>query len=536
MELLPIYIIHKPVRKRCGAVRFQFLLESLRDLHESLTRSRSRLLVLRGEAVEVLRIVLPAWGITDLFFEQFVMPYAIERDDKVCEIAAQLGVNVTSFRGVTLFDPREVIAKNGGNVPTKFEELQNIVQNMTQPAQPLPTPTSLPHDMTLSSKDLFEMLRDYCRSIRLLDDVTAQRIAGVYAGGQSTGGKEGTALFAVPELRDFGHETPTEHSFLFGGETQGLRLLDEFCKDEKRVGLFQKPYTSPASADRPSTTSLSAYLAFGCLSPREFFYRVMFIQLKFPGQKGPPETTLDGQLLWREFFYCFCSGVPNFDTQDQNPMCKQIAWRLPYEPSLDNGTVLDSDTVLAIEQLQKWKDGRTGFPWIDAVMRQIKREGWAHHIGRHAVAVFLTRGDLYISWLRGAAYFQEHLIDLDWPINIGNWLWVSSSCFFRDYTSIRSPSLYPQRWDPEGHYIRKYVPELRDLPTRFVFEPWRAPLRVQNESGCLIGKHYPFPMVDHRNASRKCVAGVRKAHDRVDGQSDGEQDAYSVNVDGKRRP
>lgn len=521
MAILPIYIIHRPVRKRCGAVRFQFLLECLQDLRESLTRARSQLLVMRGDAAEVLQVLLPSWGITDLFFEESVMPYAIARDGSIRNLAAHFGVNVHSFRGATLYDSRAIIAKNGGQVPMRFEDLLKLTEEMPQPAQPLPAPAAIPGAGSVSRLELFALLSEYCQTLRPVPTEDAYHYAVRIAGADAQSvervwhGDSGFApvLFDVPPLEEFGLATPPTHPFLTGGETRALQLLDEFCVDEARVGLFQKPRTSPALVDRPSTSCLSAYIAFGCMSPREFFYRIMFIQLKFPGQKGPPETTLDGQLMWREFFYCFAAGVPHFDTQRQNPMCKQIAWRLPYEPVGPDAVSMTVDSIVAMEHFQCWKEGRTGFPWIDAVMRQINAEGWAHHAGRHAVACFLTRGDLYISWLQGAHYFQEVLIDMDWALNIGNWLWVSASCFFRDVRSVHSPSLYAQQWDPQGKYIRKYVPELRNMPTRFVFEPWRAPLSVQRAAKCLVGKDYPFPIVDHQNASRKCIQGLSRAHE-----------------------
>ncbi|GAB9470428.1 hypothetical protein Gpo141_00007673 [Globisporangium polare] len=494
-EIIPIYIVHRPVKKRCGAVRFQFLLECVLDLSQSLEQRHSGLVVLRGEASEVFKVIFPAWGITDLFFEDFVMQFGVKQDNDVRAIAHHFSVSVSSFHGQTLFDPRAVIKLNGGEPPTDFTQFLKVVEELPQPNLPTPTPEFVP-GFSLSKDQLYELLDTYCRTYLSFS-------GAVIAGPRNE-------PFAIPGLEAFGHSTPEVHSFLYGGETVGLRILDEFCANEERVGLFQKPKTSPACLEKPSTTALSAYVAFGCVSPREFFYRIMFIQLKFSGLKGPPPVTLDGQLMWREFFYCYCVGVPNYDTQELNPMCKPINWKLQQVPPPDS--VWSEDTKGAMEQLQSWMTGRTGYPWIDAVMRQIEQEGWAHHVARHAVACFLTRGDLYISWLRGAYFFQEKLIDLDWPLNIGNWLWVSSSCFFSDYNAVHSPSMFIQQWDPQGKFIRKYVPALRKMPARYIFEPWKAPLSVQRTAGCLIGKDYPFPIVDHTTASRRCVEGVGRAH------------------------
>ncbi|KAL3661038.1 hypothetical protein V7S43_014054 [Phytophthora oleae] len=512
MTLLPIYILHLPKRLRCGPIRFQFLLEAVEDLAKSIEKLHGRLLVLRGDAEEVLRVIMSAWGVTDLFFEAGVMPYAVERDDRVRAIARTLNVNVTAVRGVTLYDPNEIIRLNGGKPPTDYERLLEITENMPQPTQPIPAPVKLNNAAALSTSQLVALLKDFCEH----DPSTATSIAG----GKIDAESADSELFVVPVLTVFGLTLPDPHAPLDGGESEALKRLEEFCKDERRVGMFEKPKTSPVAINAPSTTALSAYLCFGCLSAREFFYRIMFIQLQFPLRPGPTQVTLEGQLMWREFFYCYACGTPNFASQERNPGCKQIEWKLRDEDHvthLENDqqkpiAVSDADEKLAMHQLQCWKDGRTGFPWIDAVMRQINQEGWTHHTGRHAVACFLTRGVLYISWLRGAAYFQEKLIDMDWPMNVGNWLWVSASCFFSNYRHVASPSTFPQRWDQQAHFIRKYIPALRNMPDKFVHEPWKASLKVQRDAGCLIGKHYPFPIVDSKLATSRCIAGISLAY------------------------
>jgi cryptochrome len=510
MEILPVYIIHKPVKKKCGAVRFQFLLECIADLQRALQRKGSELLVLRGEAIDVMRTVLPAWGITDLFYEEFVMAYATKRDDQVKRIAQAVTVQVHTFSGRTLFDPKSILKKNGGRVCTDFAKFVKIVQELPQPPMPMPAPSSIP-PMESSKNELHAALVSFCA--HYTTPISCETLVGI--------SKSAVEPFSVPALVEFGHVVPEIHSFLYGGESIALKLLNEYCANEERVGLFEKPRTSPACTDEQSTTTLSPYVAFGCLSLREFFYRIMFIQLKFPGRQGPPPVTLDGQLMWREFFYCFGVGVKSFDTQDDNPMCMQINWKLQDLPSTTDSSQWSEETKSAMDQLRAWREGRTGYPWIDAVQRQIEQDGWAHHVARHAVACFLTRGDLYISWLRGAYFFQEKLIDLDWPINIGNWLWVSSSCFFHDYHQIHSPSLYVQAWDPQGNFIRKWVPALKNMPARYIFEPWKAPLSVQRTAGCLIGKDYPFPIVDHQSAMKKCVQWLDGVHEKAHSSHDG---------------
>ncbi|XP_013394032.2 cryptochrome-1-like, partial [Lingula anatina] len=149
--------------------------------------------------------------------------------------------------------------------------------------------------------------------------------------------------------------------------------------------------------------------------------------------------------------------------------------------------------------------GQTGYPWIDACMRQLVQEGWLHQVGRHAVSVFLTRGDAWQHWEMGLKVFFKYLLDADWSVCAGNWMWVSSSAFEKclDCPKCFHPVRYGQRMDPVGDYVRRYVPELSQFPLRYLFHPWRAPLEVQKKAGCIIGKDYPAPIVDHAEAAMK---------------------------------
>jgi cryptochrome len=130
-----------------------------------------------------------------------------------------------------------------------------------------------------------------------------------------------------------------------------------------------------------------------------------------------PPVSLMGQLYWREFYYAVAAVTPDYHKMKGNPVCLQIDWKCA------DGTV-DPKHPEAEEHLKAWTEARTGYPWIDAIMTQLREEGWIHHLARHSVACFLTRGDLYVSWERGAEVFEELLLDHDSALNIGNWLWL----------------------------------------------------------------------------------------------------------------
>ena len=158
--------------------------------------------------------------------------------------------------------------------------------------------------------------------------------------------------------------------------------------------------------------------------------------------------------------------------------------------------------------LAAWEAGRTGYPWIDAAMTQLRTQGWLHHLARHAVACFLTRGDLWQSWEAGAAVFDRLLLDADWALNNGNWQWLSASAFFHQFFRVYSPVAFPKKYDATGAYVRHFLPGARApprprrtaapaaltrlvlplavlarMPDKYIYEPWKAPAAVQQAAG-----------------------------------------------------
>ncbi|KAG2529031.1 hypothetical protein JM16_002343, partial [Phytophthora kernoviae] len=524
---IPLYIVHRPKIMLCGVNRFQFMLESVSDLADALAARGSRLVVARGDGVQVLRRLLPAWRITHLFFDAASEPFAIDRDNRALELVQRLGVQAYVTHGYTLYDLNAVIAGNEGQPPKTYTAFLRALAVLPKPPKPLPTPNKVPAPPYLPS-ELYQQVMDYWKNrlipdkVVLEQDVKEEKSEDEEEKEEEDDNPEEKARqldeiagpeqqFTLPEVTDFGYEASERHPFIYGGEQIALGILRDYCLNEGRVVKFEKPKTSPAqTTPSASTTSLSPYLYFGCISPRTFLYHVRGIQEHHTKATSATPVSLDGQLLWREFFHCHGRANPYFDKMEESPTCLQIDWRWHTIPK-DEKDMTDDDK-LARSQFKAWTDGQTGFPWIDAIMIQLKDEGWMHHLARHSVACFLTRGDLYISWVRGLEVFQEQLIDHDWSINAGNWLWLSSSYFFSAYFRVYSPSTFGKKWDPEGLFIRKYVPILSKMPVKYIYEPWKAPVTVQRAAGCLIGKDYPFPIVDHKIAMRRCMAGMKKSY------------------------
>lgn len=187
--------------------------------------------------------------------------------------------------------------------------------------------------------------------------------------------------YSVPTLDELGFDTDGLMPAVWkGGETEALTRLERHLERKAWVASFGRPKMTPQSL-LASQTGLSPYLRFGCLSVRLFHQQLTNLYKKI--KKAQPPLSLHGQVLWREFFYCAATNNPQFDKMVGNPICVQIPW--------------DQNA----EALAKWANGQTGFPWIDAIMTQLREEGWIHHLARHAVACFLTRGDLWLSWEEG---------------------------------------------------------------------------------------------------------------------------------------
>ncbi|KAG8434639.1 hypothetical protein GDO86_012849 [Hymenochirus boettgeri] len=242
------------------------------------------------------------------------------------------------------------------------------------------------------------------------------------------------------------------------------------------------------------------------------------IYMKRTRKHSHPPVSLHGQLLWREFFYTAGVGVPNFNKMEGNPVCVQVDW--------DNNK----------EHLKAWSEGRTGYPFIDAIMTQLRTEGWIHHLARHAVACFLTRGDLWISWEEGQKVFEELLLDADWSLNAGNWQWLSASAFFHQFFRVYSPVAFGKKTDKNGEYIKKYLPFLKKFPAEYIYEPWKAPRSLQERAGCIIGKDYPKPIVEHEVVRKKNIQRMKAAYARRSGSVDvGDKDLEGSKKKGVKR-
>ncbi|XP_017469330.1 PREDICTED: cryptochrome-1 [Rhagoletis zephyria] len=457
----PIFVLDSALLEwlRVGANRWRFLQQTLADLDAQLRELNSQLYVVRGTPTTVFPRIFKDWRVSLLTYETDIEPYALNRDAEVQRLAKEAGVKVDACCSHTIYNPELVIQRNGGSAPLTYQKFLSVVEKL-KVALPVATPTRLSVEHK-PPKDDMEQKDPNCYLFPTLEEL-------------------------VKRPEELG-----ENKFP-GGETEGLRRLEASLSDESWVAAFEKPNTSPNSLE-PSTTVLSPYLKFGCLSARLFHQRLMTVLKRHPKHSKPPVSLL-GQLLWREFYYTAAASEPNFDRMIGNKFCMQIPW--------------ESNEA----HLAAWTHGRTGYPFIDAIMRQLRQEGWIHHLARHAVACFLTRGDLWISWEEGQKVFEELLLDQDWALNAGNWMWLSASAFFYQYFRVYSPVAFGKKTDATGAYIRKYVPELAKYPAGCIYEPWKSSLSAQREYGCVLGEDYPHRIVNHEIVHKENIKRMTAAY------------------------
>jgi deoxyribodipyrimidine photo-lyase len=253
----------------------------------------------------------------------------------------------------------------------------------------------------------------------------------------------------LPELDELvsGRTSP---DLLRGGEARARRRLADWLADD--AADYGAVRDEPA-ADR--TSRLSAYLHFGCISANEVLAR------------AGGNTEFARQLCWRDFYAQLLAANPDTAHEDLHP--RRTAWREDEEA------------------LARWRGGRTGIPIVDAGMRQLHAEGWMHNRARLIVAAFLTK-TLHLDWRHGAAVFAELLVDADVPNNVGNWQWVAGTGVDTRPNRLFNPLAQARRRDPDGDYVRRYVPEVAELFGAAAHEPWRAP-------PASVAPHYPTPLV-----------------------------------------
>ena len=261
------------------------------------------------------------------------------------------------------------------------------------------------------------------------------------------------------------------------GEDGAVKLLDEFAG---RIDGYRAVRDFPALR---GPSYLSVHLRFGTVAIRELVRRA-----REHASEGA--ATWLSELVWREFYQMILWQHPHVVDHAFRPEYDRIQWETGPQ---------------AEEHFRAWCEGRTGYPIVDAGMQQLNQTGYMHNRLRMITASFLTK-DLGIDWRRGERYFAQHLNDYDLASNNGGWQWAASTgCDAQPYFRIFNPVTQSRKFDAEGSFIRRYVPEVAGFDAGDIHAPWLAAVERQQAAGCVIGRNYPAPLVDHAQAREKTL-------------------------------
>ena len=286
----------------------------------------------------------------------------------------------------------------------------------------------------------------------------------------------------VPSLEEIGFK-PTDLRQL--GIVPGMSGAQQLVADFRvRVARYAEQRNFPSLK---GVSYLSVHLRFGTVSIRE----LVSISLADGALKASEgAATWLSELIWREFYFMILDRFPHVAERSFKPDYDAIAWEQGDR----------ADALFAA-----WCEARTGYPLVDAAMRQLNSTGYMHNRLRMVVASFLTK-DLGIDWRRGEAYFARQLNDFDLSANNGGWQWAASSgCDAQPYFRIFNPVTQSERFDPDGRFIRRYLPEFSAVPNKFIHAPWRMNAAEQSECGVIVGRDTPTPLVEHDEARRRTL-------------------------------
>ena len=418
---------------KTGAYRAKFLLDSLADLRRSCRRLGSDLVIRRGYPEEVIPALAQELKATAVYWHEDVAAEELAVERSLADQLKHLNIHQQIYWGATLYHPDNLpFAIN--QIPEVFTQFRKKVEQDSAIDGSFAPPSQLPP----------------------LPDIEVGEL---------------------PTLADLGLSDPTYDDRAVlpfeGGETAGLQRLQHYVWEADCLKTYKKTRTGMVGANYSS--KLSAWLALGCLSPRRVFETVQ----QYEAERVKNESTywLVFELLWRDYFRFVCAKHGN---------------RMFYPSGLRG---LDIDWKQDWDRFDAWRRGETGYPLVDANMREIAASGFMSNRGRQNVASFLTK-NLGIDWRMGAEWFESLLVDYDPCSNYGNWNYTAG--VGNDARGFRYFNIPKQSkdYDPDGVYVKHWLPELQALPAAKVHSPWQLQPVEQKRFNLRLGVDYPHPVVD----------------------------------------
>ena len=425
-----------------GGASRWWLHHSLASLDDALRARGGRLYLRRGESLGSLLEVARETDATCVFWNRLYDPATVARDTRIKTALREAGLECESFNAALLLEPWEVRTGQGEPYRVFTPFWRSCATRLDALPRPLPPPAAI-----AAPKHALASLP--------LD-----------------------ALELRPRIRwDAGL-----HEAWAPGEDGALAQVEAFAEDA--LARYAEGRNRP---DRPETSRLSPYLHFGEIGPRQCLAAARAAVAGRPAAQASADSFVR-ELGWREFAHHLLHHYPHTPTAPLDARFETFPW------APDDA------------RLEAWQRGRTGFPIVDAGMRELWTTGWMHNRVRMIAASLLTK-NLRQPWLAGARWFWDTLVDADLPNNTQGWQWTAgcgadAAPFFR----IFNPMLQTERFDPERSYLRRWLPELRRLPDAWIHRPWEAPEAVLAGAGVALGRDYPRPVVDLRDSREAALA------------------------------
>ncbi len=453
--VIPIYIDDDQETFTAGAASRWWLHHSLVALNAHLQKQHNRLYCFAGAALPALRSVIGKTGARAVYWNRLYEPEEIARDAHIKKQLMQEGVEVRTFNGELMYEPWE-IANQQDKPYQVFTPFWKACLKSGEPAEPLNAPGRL---RAYGGNDLEALAID---ELNLLPETD-------WAAGLRKAWKP--------------------------GEKGAWEVLDQFL--DRGLRHYKDGRDFPSESH---TSKLSPHLHFGEISPRRVMQSIQETSARGtePGLIKGSEVYIR-ELGWREFGYHLLYHFPHTVDEPLRPEFKHFPWRRDAKA------------------LRAWQKGLTGYPIIDAGMRELWHTGWMHNRVRMIVASFLVK-DLLISWREGERWFWDTLVDADRASNTLGWQWAGGcGADAAPYFRVFNPYLQGVKFDKDGTYVRRWVPELALLPSEFIHKPIEAPILVLKEAGVVPGETYPKPMVDHMKAKDRALEAydvIKRTKDR----------------------
>ena len=463
--LVPVFILDDALLAlhREARPRLRFLYACLGDLAAALEAAGSRLIVVRGTPQHCLPALARACKASLVTWNRDYGPYAKRRDRTVRDVLERDGIEVRTYKDRVIFEGSELRTIQGRayTVHTPYQRAW-WRRYRVEPPGVAPTP-KLPICIIGIPADVSPMA---------LGRDAAVSVPGLVAG------MEG-APADTPRMPPGCGARADAIVIPRGGAGPARERLDAFLGGAAHRYHIDRDLPAVAGTSR-----LSPYLRFGAISIRQCVHAGLALAATEPGAEQGLMAWLN-ELVWREFYYAVLDTHPRVLKGEFRKAYAALEW--------------DDDP----DRLQAWQAGMTGYPIVDAGMRELAATGWMHNRARMIVASFLTK-DLHIDWRTGERWFMRRLVDGDPASNNGGWQWAASTgTDAQAYMRIFNPALQGERFDPDGEYVRRWIPELEGLRGKAVHRPWTAPLE---------SRAYPAPIVDHQHERLIAIARYRSVH------------------------